>query len=152
MAGLLTGLEKYSTKLFRRKSSSPKLNVYNTALISACSDYSFTTAKADRSYWGRLVESAVGAHLLNTRKNKTKLYYWREKDHEVDFVLKKGLDLIAIEVKSGTHKPNFDGLMKFKEQFQPKGSLVVGDGGIPLSEFFMTPADELLEIFYDRIR
>ncbi len=151
MAGLLSGLENYSMKTVRRKASSPKLNVYNTALISADSDYSFTTAKADRSYWGRLVESAVGAHLLNTGKYNTKLYYWREKNHEVDFVLKKGLDLIAIEVKSGTHKSNLDGLMKFKEQFQPKSSLVIGNGGMPLSEFFMTPADELLEISYDRM-
>lgn len=150
MAGLLTGLETYSTKPFRRKSSSPKLNVYNTALISACSDYSFSTAKADRSHWGRLIESAVGAHLLNTRKFNTKLYYWRDKNYEVNFVLKMGLDLIAIEVKSKTLKSNLGGLMKFNEQFQPKMSLVVGEGGIPLSEFFMTPAEELLELFYDR--
>ena len=146
MAGLLTGLETYSTKPFRRRSSSPKLNVYNTALISTCSDYSFTTAKADRSYWGRLVESAVGAHLLNTRKYNTKLYYWRENNYEVDFVLKIGLDLVAIEVKSGKHKSSLDGLMKFNERFQPKKSLVVGEGGIPLLDFFMTPAEELLEI------
>jgi len=146
MAGLITGLETYSLKPYRIRSSSPKLNVFNTALISASSDYSFSQAKSDRSYWGHLVESAVGAHLLNTRKYNTKLYYWREKYHEVDFVLKVGPDLIAIEVKSGARKPNLDGLFKFKERFQPTKSFIVGEGGIPFSEFFMTPADELLEI------
>lgn len=146
MAGLITGLETYSLKPYRIRSSSPKLNVFNTALISASSDYSFSQAKSDRSYWGHLVESAVGAHLLNTRKYNTKLYYWREKYHEVDFVLKVGPDLIAIEVKSGTRKPNLDGLFKFKERFQPTKSFIVGEGGILFSEFFMTPADELLEI------
>ena len=78
-AGLLTGIEEYAVKPYKRRGSSPKLNVLNTALISAGSDYSFNEAKADRSYWGRLVESAVGAHLLNSKNYRTQVYYWREK-------------------------------------------------------------------------
>ena len=145
-ADLLTGLENFSPKPVIRRSSSPKLNVNNTALISACYDYSFTSAKADRSHWGRLVESAVGAHILNTEKYNKKLFYWRRKNFEVDFVIEKGSELVAIEVKSGQHNRNSNGLTKFNEQFQPKRSLLVGEGGIPLSEFFSTPAEELLEI------
>ena len=34
-AGLLTGLNKYSTQLIRQKGSSPKLHVMNTALMTA---------------------------------------------------------------------------------------------------------------------
>ena len=145
-AGLLTGIEEYSSKPYKRKASSPKLNVLNTALKSAGSEYSFNEAKADRSYWGRLVESAVGAHLLNSKNYRTQIYYWRENNFEVDFVLKMGPKLIAIEVKSGTHKPNLSGLKQFKDRFHPKGSFIVGEGGIPLSEFFMATGEEILDM------
>ena len=65
-AGLLAGLPKYSNRLHLGKASSPKFNVLNTALMTAGSRYSFDEAKADRTFWGRIVESAVGAHLFNT--------------------------------------------------------------------------------------
>ena len=77
-AGLITGLPKYAVMAHRRRSSSPKLNVLNTALMSVASGYTFEEAKADRSYWGRLVESAVGAHLFNTGIPEHRLHYWRE--------------------------------------------------------------------------
>ena len=77
-AGLIAGLPKYAAKPHRQRSSSPKLNVLNTALMAVASGYTFEEAKADRSYWGRLVESAVGAHLINTGTPEHRLYYWRE--------------------------------------------------------------------------
>ena len=76
-AGLLAGLQKYSSRPLRRRASSPKLNVINTALMTACSGYSFGQAMADRTFWGRLVESAAGAHLLNTKTPDIGLHYWR---------------------------------------------------------------------------
>ena len=79
-ADLLSGIEKYSGSRLSIKASSPKLNVYNTAYLSAFSDYSFADAKADRVFWGRLVESAVGAHLLNSSTGNTRVYYWRRGD------------------------------------------------------------------------
>ena len=142
-AGLIAGLQKYSAKPHLQKSSSPKLNVLNTALMSVETGYSFEEATADRTYWGRLVESAVGAHLFNTGTPHCRLHYWREKEHEVDFVLSKGQKIIAFEVKSGARRPRIRGLDRFAEQFDVHRSIVVGDQGeVPLSEFLSTPADE----------
>ena len=102
-AGLLAGLPKYASRPHRR-GSSPKLNVLNTALMTACSGYAFAEAKADRTFWGRIVESAAGAHLCNTATRDLGVYYWRDGLHEVDFVLKRGPHLVAIEVKSGPQR------------------------------------------------
>ena len=141
-AGLITGLSKYAAGAHRRRSSSPKLNVLNTALMAVASGYTFEEAKADRSYWGRLVESAVGAHLFNTGTPEHRLHYWRENDSEVDFVLTRGRRLVAFEVKSGARKPRTSGLERFAERFDVQAAVVVGEGGLPLSEFLSTPAWE----------
>ena len=141
-AGLITGLPKYSAGAHRRRSSSPKLNVLNTALMAVASGYTFEEAKADRSYWGRLVESAVGAHLFNTGTPEHRLHYWRENGSEVDFVLTRGRRLVAFEVKSGARKPRTSGLERFAELFDVQTTTVVGEGGLPLSEFLSTPASE----------
>ncbi|MCH7743035.1 MAG: ATP-binding protein [Proteobacteria bacterium] len=144
-AGLLTGITKYAGQAHRRRASSPKLNVLNTALMSALAGYTFSQARADRSYWGRLVESAVGAHLYNTLQDTTQLHYWRASPYEVDFVLVNRDKLMAIEVKSGStyHKPK--GLDVFSEKFPHVKQLVVGEGGVPLSEFLSCPAGFWLE-------
>ena len=144
-AGLITGLEKYSGASFRRRASSPKLNVLNTALMSACSEYTFEEARADRSFWGRLVESAVGAHLFNTGiQDNISVYYWRDKNYEVDFVLKRGPNIAAFEVKSGVRKANISGLKEFEKRFKPKNCLLVGEGGIAVEEFLSVPARDWL--------
>lgn len=144
MAGLLTGLPKFAMQAFRKRASSPKLNAHNTALISALAGYSFSEATGDRSYWGRLVESAVGAHLINTASEDAKIHYWRESPHEVDFVLTNGRKLLAIEVKSGQKFSAPKGLEVFAGKFNEAGSLIVGEGGVPLAEFLSHPADEWL--------
>ena len=141
-AGLITGLPKYAAGAHRRRSSSPKLNVLNTALMAVASGYTFEEAKADRSYWGRLAESAVGAHLFNTGTPEHRLHYWRENGSEVDFVLTRGRRLVAFEVKSGARKPRTSGLDRFAERFDVQASVIVGEGGLPLSEFLSTPAWE----------
>jgi len=144
MAGLLTGLSKFAMQAFRKRASSPKLNAHNTALISALAGYSFAEATGDRSYWGRLVESAVGAHLINTASENCETHYWRESPHEVDFVLTNGRKLLAIEVKSGQKFAAPKGLEVFVGKFNEARSLIVGEGGVPLSEFLSHPADEWL--------
>ncbi len=141
-AGLITGLPKYDGGAHRRRSSSPKLNVFNTALMAVASGYTFEEAKADRSYWGRLVESAVGAHLFNTGTPEHRLYYWCENGSEVDFVLTRGRRLVAFEVKSGARRVRTSGLERFAERFDVQAAVVVGEGGIALSEFLSTPARE----------
>ena len=144
-AGLLTGLEKYAGRAPRRRASSPKLNVLNTALMTAQSDYSFEEAHSDRSYWGRLVESAVGAHLYNLGFPDYELCYWREGSNEVDFVLKKGGRLLAIEVKTGDRGGSHRGLEAFSKEFNPHREILVGDKGMPLVDFLWTT--DLEELF-----
>ena len=144
-AGMLAGLPKYSNRPHRRRASSPKLNVLNTALMTAGSGYSFDEARADRSFWGRIVESAVGAHLFNTLSPDTRLYYWRDGSHEVDFVLQRGPRIIAIEVKSSTKNLTFRGMHIFEQRFRPYRSLLVGEGGIGLNEFLTVPANHWFE-------
>ena len=144
-AGLITGLPKYVGGAYRRRASSPKLNVLNTALMSAQSDYTFQEATLDRSFWGRLVESAVGAHLYNTGTPELRIYYWRHNVHEVDFVLERGRRLVAIEVKSGVKRRTVSGLRKFGERFKVKKTILVGGGGIRLPEFLLVPATEWFE-------
>ena len=144
-AGLLAGLPKYANRPHRR-GSSPKLNVLNTALMTAGSGYTFDEARADRTFWGRIVESAVGAHLLNTATSDIRLHYWRDGPHEVDFVLRRGPRVVAIEVKSGPRRGAPRGLETFTERFQPQRSLLVGEGGdVPLHEFLAAPASHWVE-------
>ena len=143
-AGLLTGLPKHSGSPQRRRASSPKLNVLNTALMTAGSGYSFAEARADRTFWGRVVESAVGAHLFNTARPDLGLSYWRDGPHEVDFVLRRGPRVAGIEVKSGEGQANERAMNAFADRFQATRSLVVGEHGVPLNEFLSTPAHEWL--------
>lgn len=144
-AGLLQGLSKYAGKQHRQRSSSPKLNALNTSLISALSGYSFTEARADRSHWGRLVESAVGAHLCNSASDTCQVQYWRESPDEVDFVLHDGNRLLAIEVKSSKTFAKPKGLERFSSHYRHARTLVVGEGGVALTEFLTQPARYWLE-------
>jgi predicted AAA+ superfamily ATPase len=139
-AGLLTGIPKYAGQQHRRRASSPKLNVLNTSFMAVSSGYSFEEARADRTFWGRLVESTVGAHLFNTGMPEIGLHYWRESPYEVDFVLKQGHRLVSIEVKSTSRRDNSAGLAAFQERFAPERTLLVGAHGIPLEEFLTRPA------------
>ncbi len=144
-AGLLTGLQKYAGEKHRQRASPPKLNACNTALISALAGYTFDEARSDRSFWGRLVESAAGAHLINTTSNNCAVHYWRESSYEVDFVLSNHRKIIAIEVKSGTGFATPKGLNIFTEKFKGVKQLIVGEGEISLAEFLSRPADDWLE-------
>jgi predicted AAA+ superfamily ATPase len=143
-AGLLAGLAKYSGRAVRQRGSSPKLQVLNTALMSAQSGLSLEEARADREYWGRLVESAVGTHLANAAAvGECELFYWREGNHEVDFVVRVGRTLTAIEVKSGRSRDTPPGLTAFAEAFKPARKLLVGGDGIPVEEFLLAPVARL---------
>ncbi len=132
---MLCGLHKYASDKVRKYNSVPKLMVYNTALFSVQSGMNFNKAFTTPKAWGRWVESAVGAYLLNEADEYDyKLYYWRERDDEVDFVIDADGKLIGIEVKSGRRTMN-EGLGEFKKHFNPAYSFVVGSGGVPVEEF-----------------
>jgi hypothetical protein len=139
-AGLLTGLAKFSGRVARQRGSSPKLQVLNTALMSAQSGIFFDEARVDRESWGRLVESGVGAHLANAAAaGECELFYWRERNREVDFVVRAGREITAVEVKSGRGRDTHPGLAAFAEAFKPARRLLVGGDGIPVEEFLLRP-------------
>ena len=144
-AGLLTGLAKHTERPVSAKASTPKLNVLNTALMSVASGYTFEEARADRSYWGRTVESAVGAHLVNTASPNTAVKYWRDGRHEVDFVLQRGPNTVGIEVKSSAAPAALTGLAEFERRFSPRATVVAGGPGVPLHEFLSHPADHWID-------
>ena len=139
-AGVLTGLHKYADQPVRRRGSSPKLQVANTALMTVQSGLTYAEVFADKTYLGRLTESAVGAYLVNAAAHgNCQLFYWREGNHEVDFVLRRGKKLVAIEVKSGNIASTLPGMDAFSRKFKPTRKLLVGTGGISLEEFLLTP-------------
>jgi predicted AAA+ superfamily ATPase len=135
-AFLASGLELFSRGVQRKRGSSPKLILWNNALVNALSTRSFADSLADTVWWGRLVENAVGAHLCNSLTSvEYSVTYWREGDHEVDFVIARGRDIWAIEVKSG-RSGKAAGLTRFRDRYPEARTLLVGAQGIPLEEFF----------------
>jgi predicted AAA+ superfamily ATPase len=137
--GLVTGLQKHSGRPVRRRSSSPKLLVMNTALMTALSGARFAEARSDSALWGRIVESAVGAHLLAVAQREGgELRYWRDGPTEVDFVTVRGRAVTAVEVKSasGAGGADYRGLELFRSRFPGSDTLLVGAGGTPLETFF----------------
>ncbi|MBC7092525.1 ATP-binding protein [Candidatus Bipolaricaulota bacterium] len=135
-AGMVTGLPKYSGSVVRQRGSIPKLQVYNTALITAQSGLSPEEARADREFWGHLVESAVGAHLVNAAASgKCTVYYWRHQNREVDFVVQIGRRVLAIEVKSSRRRDALPGITRFLKEHPKASPLLVGEDGIPLERF-----------------
>lgn len=139
-AGMVCGLPKYAGDAARSRGSSPKLQVLNTALMTASSGMTLDEAREDREFWGRLVESAVGAHLANAAmRGECTLHYWRERNQEVDFVAHAGRRLTAIEVKSGRAPQARAGIAAFAQAFKPQRSLLVGGDGIALEEFLAQP-------------
>lgn len=144
-AGMLTGLPKFAGQAVRQRASSPKLQVLNTALMTALEGLSPEEARADRSFYGRLVESAVGAHLANAaQRGDCELFYWREKNREVDFVVRAGKRLLAIEVKSGRRRDTLPGMAAFVDAFKPDRTLLVGGDGVELETFLSLPMAEWL--------
>ncbi len=144
-AFLVSGLELFSRNKQRKRGSSPKLVLWNNALINALSTKTFDQTIADSIWWGRLVENAVGANLCNSLNSiEYTTSYWREGNHEVDYVVTRGADIRAIEVKSGASK-KLSGLARFQSQYPEAKSLIIGGPGIPLEEFFSQDTAQWLD-------
>ena len=142
-SGLLCGLQKYSVDMSRRRASIPKFQVYNNALKLVYTPMTFEQAILDRKAWGHIFESAIGAYLVSQAfVHRFEVYYWRERNDEVDFILHKKGVLVAVEVKSNAEKTT-QGLEKFKQLFNPKASFIIGDGGISAEEFFSMDINKL---------
>ncbi len=135
-AGMVVGLSKYAGEQVRRRASSPKLQVMNMALMSALSGLSFQEVRRSPEHWGRWVESAVGAHLINASlEHQFELFYWRDRNREVDFVVRHHGRLIAIEVKSGQRHVALPGMEAFVKAFNPGRVMLVGGDGISVEAF-----------------
>jgi len=134
-AGLLAGIEKYTPDVIRQRSSSPKFQVHNSALISAQRSELFATVKNTPEAWGRMVESAIGAHLVNhSITEKYNLHYWRDRNDEVDFVIERKGKVIGLEVKSGgAHSAS--GMTAFKNRYNTHKVLLIGNTGLPWEDF-----------------
>ncbi len=140
---LLGNLQKYANDEARKYASIPKYQVYNNALHSVYAGTSFESERITPKRWGRWVESAIGAYLLNHAETLGyKVYYWREKTDEVDFVLERNGNVVGIEVKSGRRSTN-NGLPLFREKYHPKRTLVVGTNGISVEEFLQLDLNKL---------
>lgn len=134
-AGLIGGLEKYYLSPVYMKSSSPKLQVYNNALLSSQNPLNFRETKSKPDAWGRVVESAVGTYLANeSLRGSFKLYYWRDRNDEVDFVIESKGKLIGIEVKS-TFFRNKKGISTFKRIFSHAKTISIDNRILPWHEF-----------------
>jgi len=141
-AGMVTGLQKFAGHSARSRGSSPKLQVLNTALASALSGHGLSESRADPERWGRAVESAVGAHLANAAATGLgQLFYWRERNREVDFVFRTGREVTAIEVKTARASDSLAGIDAFAQAWKPKRRLLVGAGGIDVEEFLAESVD-----------
>ena len=140
---LLAGLQKYANDEARRYQSIPKYQVYNNALLTAFKGTSYEKDRIDPQIWGRWIESAVGAYLLGGAEDGGySVYYWRERSDEVDFIIVRQGEVMALEVKSGRRGMN-SGIPKFNDLFHPKHSLVIGTDGIPFEEFFRMRIEDL---------
>ena len=145
-SGLLGSIEKYAGSLIREKGSIPKFQVFNNALLNSQTGDSFDVVKSNPKIWGRLVESAIGSHLINQSiTERYSVFYWRERNEEVDFVIQQNSNVIALEVKSGRRGEN-KGLATFSGLYHPFKSLIVGTSGISIAEFLRINPNDLFKM------
>jgi predicted AAA+ superfamily ATPase len=136
-AGILTGLQNYSSNQIRVRKSSPRFMVFDTSLLTYTTRTDRRKLLDDPASRGHLIESSIGAYLLARGKEEDfEVYWWRERSLEVDFVIKKGAKLTAIEVKSGRIK-YVGGSLDFKKRYPESLSLIVGSSSLSLKDFLL---------------
>ena len=137
-AAILCGLMKYSGSQLRRRRSSPKLQVFNNALLTVNLGRSLADVRQDAGLQGRLVESAVGAHLVNLARGEyAQVFYWRDGNCEVDYVVEIDGRLLAIEVASSPRHSQA-GLLRFAGLYPQAERIMVGPGSLPVEDFLQT--------------
>ena len=142
-AGLLSGLEKFSPDTLRQHASNPKFQVHNNALLSAQVPETFSQVRGAPQQWGRWVESAVGAHLMNASLVEDfNLFYWRQGNDEVDFVIEQRGKAVGLEIKSGAAGKT-KGMQKFRDKFAPHKVYLIGKSGIDWPEFLALRSSDL---------
>ena len=69
------------------------------------------------------------------------LFYWRDRNREVDFVVRAGRTLTAIEVKSGRGREAQSGLATFQAAFPSSRVMLVGGDGIAIEDLLEKPVE-----------
>jgi len=138
--GMLSGLEKYAEQGVRKRGSSPKFQVQNTALSTVTKNTTFYDVQHNPDEWGRVVESMIGAYCINeARGHHGKVYYWREKNEEVDFIIEfSDRRKLAIEVKTSKRRETFSGAKAFLARFPNTRFICVGGEGMAIEDFLRT--------------
>jgi len=131
-AFLIKTLHKYHNQPFKTKASSPKI-----IPLAPCFHTIFN-AKDDKMAF--VFESTVGAKLLQMA---SKLFYWRNDTHEVDFVMIWRNKLFAIEVKSGKSRQK-SGLEAFQKEHPESIAIIISQDNYP--EFIENPT-----MFFERL-
>ena len=143
-AGLMSGLSKYDPKMLREKASSPRIMVHDTALMVAAHGRRRSRLLVEPDLRGRLVESAIGASLINRATEEGfAVHWWREGGDEVDFVIADQEAVTAIEVKSGRVKPT-KGMSRFIAENPHARMLTVGSADCSVEAFLSGE----VELFY----
>ncbi len=142
-AGMVAGLQKFAGDSARQRASSPKFQVHDQGLANALEGVPFATARKDPERWGRIVESAIGSHLLHAAaRGECELFYWRDGGKEVDFVIRSAQRVVAIEVKSGRRRDSTPGITALAEAHRVHRKLLVGTQGIVVGDFLRRPVVE----------
>jgi uncharacterized protein len=145
-AGLLVGLEKYAPDVARQRMSIPKWQVQNAAFSSVYNAIGFKESLQNPDIWGRFVETAIGVHLIRSQRlQRTEVFYWREGNDEIDFVIQKSNKIIGLEVKSGRTQ-SAKGIIAFEKKIRHDKVLLVGNSGIPWQDFLKTDINLLFEM------
>jgi predicted AAA+ superfamily ATPase len=135
-AGLLTGLSVYSGSVVRKRASSPKLLALDTGLVTAHCGIESINIRNSPELWGRLVETAIGIHLVKSFLGQTaEIHYWRNGNLEVDFIVTTQKGIIALEVKSGRRRDTHSGSQKFMNRWSNAKPFLIGNDGISIKEF-----------------
>lgn len=136
-AGILCGLEKFTFEKIKQRRSSPRFMVFDTSLMVLAADVLPNQVIQNTIFRGHLVESAVGAYLLaRSQEEEFSVYYWRDKNYEVDFVIQKGASITAIEVKSGEVR-NTNGNLAFLKRYPQALSYVIGSENCSVEDFLL---------------
>lgn len=146
-AFLISPLHRWSGSRVMMKASSPKLVIRDNGLVNAMSPPLIRGGVMEPSRRGRLAENAVGSALLTLAAPLgAEVSYWRERDLEVDYVLSRGAELFAIEVKTGAARTGTAGLTAFQRRWPHARAVVIAErpdpegGELGLAGFLADPA------------
>lgn len=152
-SGLVTGLQKFSSDPLRQKGSSPKLQVFNTALTTAQSRPSFEKSQQNKEVWRNLIEATIGAHLINSvLGKKIEVLYWKEGNYLVDFVICKDDTIITIMVNPSKKGMGVRSIEIFSEIYHPQQNLIVDREGVPLDQFLLTPLEVWIGLLTEKVK